>query len=114
MEHRGEGRKHLFIYLDVLDRLSGKLLGHLGDISEGGLMIISEHPMNLNEMRYIRIKLPEEDAFNAKYLDVKVETRWQKPDVNPELFCIGCRFKHIDQDDLDIVEILGKYLSFEG
>lgn len=113
MEHRGKERKHLFLYLDVVDRLSGKLLGHLGDISEGGLMVISEHFLPLNVEHYVRIKLPEGE-FNAKYLDAKIETRWEKPDVNPNLRCIGCRFVQIDQDDMEIILQLGELLSFEG
>jgi c-di-GMP-binding flagellar brake protein YcgR len=113
MEHRGGDRKHLYLYLDVEDRRTGALIGHLGDISPGGIMIITENALPLHHEYYVRIKLPEEE-FNAKYLDVKVETRWQKPDVNPELQCIGCRFTHIDADDVTLVEALGKFLTFEG
>jgi c-di-GMP-binding flagellar brake protein YcgR len=114
MEHRDSGtRKHLYLYLEVEDRRSGNLLGHLGDISTGGIMIISENNIPLHQEYYARIKLPEEE-FNAKYLDVKVETRWHKLDINPDLHCIGCRFTHIDSDDIVIVEELGKLLTFEG
>lgn len=115
MEHRtGQSRKHLFLYLNVFDRKSGQLLGNLGDISQGGIMIITPNSLPLDEEREIRIKLPEDEEFTTEYFDVKVETRWQKPDVNPELHCIGCRFLDTSVYDDELIEKLVALLTFEG
>ncbi|MDM8545502.1 PilZ domain-containing protein [Candidatus Venteria ishoeyi] len=114
MEHREQRRKNLFLYLDVFDRETGRLLGHLGDISDEGLMIIADHAMPLNVLRKLRIRLPEDEDFDQDHLDAEVETRWTAPDINPELHCTGCLFIEISNADLERVEKVSQLLSFDG
>jgi hypothetical protein len=113
MESRTK-RRHLFLYLEILDPATHELIGHLGDISKDGLMIICNHPMPLRQLRDIRIKLPETEEFPKKYIDLTVETRWSKPDVNPALYCIGCHFADYAEDDMPLIQQVAELLTFEG
>ncbi len=113
MQTRHQQRKHLFLYLEVLDQDSGKMLGHLGDISSQGMMIIAEHPLPLYQTLKLRLNLPDTGEFSKNYLNITVETRWTRPDINPQLHCIGCQFQEVAEDDLPIIEQVGALLSFE-
>ncbi len=114
MEHRDTIRKHVFLYLEIFDRDTQQLLGHLGDISHDGLMIITERTLPLHERKNLRIKLPDSEEFTEAYLDVQVETRWIAPDANPEIQCIGCLFTHVNPADEALIRQVGEVLSFEG
>lgn len=113
MEHRTKQRKHVFLYLDVYDQITGQLLGHLGDISNEGLMIIANQPLPLHLRQAVRVKLPEGE-FSKSFIDLDIETRWTAPDVNPDLHCIGCLFVEISPEDEELVDAVGKLLSFDG
>ena len=108
-------RKQLFIYLDVLDQETHEKIGHLGDISPDGIMIITEQPVALNSIKAIRIQLPSDlEEFSQEYLDCVVDARWTKPDFNPKLHCIGCRFTKISDEDLPLIEQLQDVLGFDN
>lgn len=113
MEYRHRERKHLFLYLEIYDLETGQLLGHLGDISADGLMIIAEHSLPLHQIKKLRIKLPEEEEFTRPFLSLTVETRWAHPDVNPALHCIGCLMVKIKPEDRPVIQKVGELLSFD-
>ena len=57
-DRRKLDRKYLTIYSRVFDRVSGRLLGYLADLSEKGAMIISDEPIprspgNPSALRFI-------------------------------------------------------------
>jgi hypothetical protein len=113
MEIRHQQRKHLFLYLEILEQGTHRMLGHLGDISDQGMMIIAEHPLPLFTTLKIQIRLPDSGEFAKPFITVTVETRWAKRDVNPDLHCIGCRFLDLSEDDVPVVKQVGELLSFE-
>ncbi len=112
MEYRNRERKHLFLYLDILDRKTGEIIGQLGDISSGGLMIITTHDIPLHIIKHLRIRLPDDENFDHPHLDIDVETRWAKPDINPELQCIGCQFLEISPRQHTLIVEIEQWLTF--
>lgn len=111
MEHRHLERKSLFLYLDVLNRETNALLGHLGDISEGGMMLITERSLSNSQLLKIRIKLPEDEGL-PPHLDLDVDIRWIKPDANPALHCVGCHFEKTSDDDITTIRKIEALLEF--
>ncbi|MEM7017413.1 MAG: PilZ domain-containing protein [Pseudomonadota bacterium] len=105
-------RKFLMFYLDIVERHSGELLGSLGDISTSGLMILAEQPLDLNQVIDARIKLLDIDEFTKKHIDVTLETRWTRPDSNPDWHCIGCRFINIAEEDKPLIGQVQEVLGF--
>ena len=112
MKH--EKRTYLFQYLDVLDQHCKQQLGFLADLSTDGLMFISQQLMPLNETKDICIEnnlIPEGEI--PVFIKAQIETLWIKPNINPEMHCIGCKFIHIDPDDYEQLEKLVSSLSFD-
>ena len=112
MQDRQTERLALVMYLDVTDAETGSLLGHLGDISPEGMMYLSQSPAPLGKTRQVRIELPDMDGISAQTLTVTVETRWNKPNINPEWHCNGCRFVDLDSSLLPLIEKVAHKLSF--
>jgi hypothetical protein len=56
--HRSLKRRHLIYYLRVFDRSSGKLVGHLVDVTTQGMMLISEAPLPDEAEFELRMDLP--------------------------------------------------------
>lgn len=112
MEHRHHERKAMLLYLDVLDRERNHLLGHLGDISDEGLMLLNRQALPLYQHIPARIKLPKDEGFEQDFIDVEIETRWSAPDANPEFQCTGCRFLNLSADNLVLVKQVEALLSF--
>ena len=53
-ERRRIDRKYLAIYSRVFDRSSGRVLGYLADLSQQGIMIISDDPLAENVIFNLR------------------------------------------------------------
>jgi hypothetical protein len=77
-------------------------------------MIITEKPLALNSISAISIQLPDFEEFSKKFIDCVVDARWTKPDFNPKLHCIGCRFTKISAEDLPLIEELQEVLGFNN
>ncbi|EIJ43619.1 PilZ domain-containing protein [Beggiatoa alba B18LD] len=106
-------RKNLLFYLDVYEKDSEELLGHLGDISDTGIMLITSYTMPLGETREIIIKLPEDEEFSDRTIEADVEIRWSRPDVNPEFNCVGCLFTHIAPKYKPLIKKVQEVLGFD-
>jgi hypothetical protein len=112
MQNRHADRLPLVMYLDVIDAGNGDLLGHLGDISPDGMMYLSQSPAAMGEIRHINVELPDMDDIPAQTLSLTIETRWNKPNINPEWHCNGCRFVDLETGVLPVIEKIASKLSF--
>jgi hypothetical protein len=92
-EKRKETRNHLAFYLQVRDRETGELVGHLADISCEGVLVISENPIEVDAEFSIQVLLSEKNAAGAKRANLLVKSLWCKRDVNPSFFATGFKIK---------------------
>ena len=69
-ERRVLKRRHLVVYLDVVDRMTGTVLGQLGDISVEGLLVISRTAIPADKTWSLRVALPDLRGYRGEYLDV--------------------------------------------
>mgnify|MGYP000876404845 CR=1 FL=1 len=111
-DRRERRRRHLLLYLDVLDEDTGKILGQLGDITPEGLLILAPGPLPLDSERTVRVKFPEVRHFGGPDLVVRVRPCWSGPDVNPEHSGTGFRFVEPDEKLLHQVRYLVERLGF--
>jgi hypothetical protein len=109
---RSAVRSDLVYYLEIRDKSQNKIIGRLGDISEGGLMILSEEPLELNSLYSITMKLPRNHHFPKDEIEIAVMTRWLKPDFNPKFICTGCEFSIVRDADVGIINKLIKGFSY--
>ena len=112
-ERRQAERWYLVFYLRVFDGMSRKILGHLVDISEKGIMLICDNSVEVNEDYRLRMQLPnqmkdrEEVVFSAT-------SRWCKSDANPDFFKVGFQIYDLELTTRDLINNLIKDFSYNG
>lgn len=90
---RKVARRHLIYYLRVFDRDSKELLGNLVDISTRGIMLVSDHPLEVGKSFHLRMYLPE-TVEGSREVEFTAESRWCQNDANPDFYDTG--FELID------------------
>lgn len=103
-ERRKISRKYLAIYSRVFDRTSGRVLGYLSDLTNGGAMIISDSTMPENQDISLRFDLPDPSLFSTDHLNIDAHIVWCRPDIDPAFYNIGFEFKEISPEHAKIIE----------
>jgi c-di-GMP-binding flagellar brake protein YcgR len=85
---RQADRWYLVYYLRVFDGMSRNILGHLVDISEKGLMLICENPVEVHGDYRLRMRLPNQMKDRDEIL-FSASSRWCKKDANPDFYLVG-------------------------
>lgn len=112
---RSDVRRSLVFYLPIIDRENGKEIGELGDITENGLLIISEQMLTVTETKSISIELPKGSNYQEPVLNLKVEIMWTKRDPhNPQLALSGCRIIDIHEKERKLIDYLIKNAGFSN
>ena len=75
-------RHQLPYYLNVFNRFTEKPLGFIGNLSEGGLMLISPYPMMLGVRFEMRLKIPGQTG-QLRHVDFSAFSLWSSEDVTP-------------------------------
>jgi hypothetical protein len=112
LEKRVHKRRHLVYYLRAIDNKTGQELGRIGDISPGGVLLVSKNKIALHTEYDVGIELSgTEDSKHYQQLNVKIVPMWAKKDVNPDYMCIGSKFVDISEKDkliiMDIIQTIG-------
>ena len=108
-ERRRLHRRHILFYSRVFDRKTGVFLGYLGNMNEGGLMIISEDAIEVDQEFLLRIDLPE-DIYSRSVLNFRAQSVWCRLDVDPNFFNTGFQLLEISEDGKDIIsQIIDDY-----
>lgn len=109
---RQEDRRHLIYYLKVENRVTHEVIGRVVDITASGLLLISSDKFDTNSEIPVRIELGDE-LFNKmnQHLELDIECRWSKKDINPSYYVNGFSFiNNNDESDAIIrklIEIIG-------
>ncbi|WP_163337127.1 PilZ domain-containing protein [Desulfopila sp. IMCC35008] len=90
-------RRHLVFYLRVFDGMSSRVIGHIADISQQGLMLISDDPIPVNENYRLRLRLPSEIGDKEEIV-INGTSRWCKPDVNPDFYITGFQLYDLNEE----------------
>ena len=104
-------RWYLVFYLRVFDALSRKIFGHLVDISENGIMLISDKPVEVNEEYRLRMSLPN-PTIDRYEIILSATSRWCKPDANPDFYLIGFQIYDLEPTTRDLIIKLIKDFSY--
>jgi len=103
-ERRKISRKYLAIYSRVFDRASGRVLGYLSDLTNGGAMIISDSTMTEDQDISLRFDLPDPSLFSTDHLNMDAHIVWCRPDIDPAFYNIGFAFKEISPENAKIID----------
>lgn len=112
MDLRQADRMFLVFYLRVFDDLSNNILGHLIDVSERGVLLMTEDPMDLNEDHRLRIRLP---ALVRDRHDVvlRVTSRWCRKESAPDHYLTGFQIYDVDISTKKVVSNIIKDLGYK-
>lgn len=105
-------RRHLIYYLRVFNRETDQLLGHLVDITEEGLMLISEHPIEMGITFQMRMLLPS-NIGGMESWEFDAISRWCRKDINPDFFDSGFQLNDTDVKDLTVIRNLIRGFGFQ-
>ncbi len=87
--------------LPVFEHRSRLRLGTVEDISSGGFRIISEKPINQDDILTCQLQLPRK-VLELEFLSLKTQCMWSRS-VSPGRFESGHKFVEISKQDAAVV-----------
>jgi hypothetical protein len=101
-ERRNLARRSFSYYMRVMDDASGKLLGHISDISSGGFKMDSNQLIPLNSD--IRLTIDQIGEISSKMsLTFKARAMWCRQDLfDPNMYNVGFKIVDMTPSDHDI------------
>lgn len=112
IEKRQRRRWELVFYLRIFDQSNGSLLGHVIDISEDGLMLLSEVPIELQKDYDLSLEMPSSGSNSNKKISIKARSIWQSKDTNPDLVDTGFQLIDPDMESVKTIQNLIDELQF--
>lgn len=102
-DRRKTKRKYLLFYTRVFDLGTGKLLGHLVDITPTGAMLISEQAVPAGQDFRLKLELSPEVAAQP-FLEFDARSLWCHQDINPQFYNTGFEFRAVTVENVAIIE----------
>lgn len=90
-DRRVAERHNLIMYLRVQDTQTDELVGHVVDVSTGGMMLVTDQAFEPYSKHTLRVLLPYTEDVEQT-LDIEVECRWCGPDANDDYYDAGFLF----------------------
>ncbi len=113
-ERRKNQRQHLLYYGRIYDERMHEQLGYLIDITETGMMMLSERSFEVDKMQSVRIEVTDDLSTDKSYLTLKVKSIWCKPDINPENFNVGFEILQPTEEERQIIKRIVKSYGFRN
>ena len=104
-------RKQLSRYLQVFNRNTGKPMGSIGNISQDGLMLVSQWPMLVGARFEMCMKVPGGEGAEH-VIEFHAECVWSREDVTPGTFDSGFALVAPPADYMQTLDALRDYFSF--
>lgn len=89
--------------LETYDVSTGRLAGHVADITVEGMRITGPAPIGLGELVKLRVVLPAA-ICGCKDFTVKGLCRWKMDTDNPAIRDMGFQFEDVGPDIVEIIE----------
>jgi hypothetical protein len=105
-------RRHLYYYLEVLDRQNGVSLGRMGDIHEEGLLLLTPDSLKSGTRLMVAVQLPAPIGKGRTTLDLDIEVRWSRREAASITYQTGCSFVSLSQADRDYIDGLVERIGF--
>lgn len=105
-------RHQLPYFLRVFNSVTDKPIGFLGNVSEDGLMLISQLPMMIGAEFKLRLKIPVGDGCQ-QVIDLSACCLWCHEDATPRHYDAGFSLFRTPPEYGQLVEALKQYFSFQ-
>ena len=99
-EYRRARRRKVDQGIEVLDTMTERVVGHLSDLSETGLLLIAHQPLASDALYQMRFRLPGGRNGPDRVVEVGAHELWSDPAAAPGQIWTGFRFIDISPGDL--------------
>ena len=104
-EKRQLKRWYLVMYLRVYNQDDQVLLGHIVDINKGGMRLVSDRPIPVNQVFRLWVDVPREGNSRQR-IPLEAESLWSGRDINPDFYDTGFRIRNINTQTLLQMQLL--------
>lgn len=104
-------RHQLPCFLKVFNRFTGQPIGYLGNVSEGGLMLISQLPLLVGPDFELQLRVPGPSA-GLLVINLTAVCLWCHEDQTPGHYDSGFMLLQAPREYQQLVEALHSYFSF--
>lgn len=101
--HRRNERKRAHQAIPVTDTISGQSIGHIGNLSTDGMLLITSRRLPEDALFQLSFDLPGATSRRAKSLEIGVHEQWGEAANVPGQFWSGFRIIDISPDDYTIL-----------
>jgi hypothetical protein len=92
-------RRAIVIDFKVYDHTDGRLLGRVGDISEGGMLVYGPLKLEAERLYTLSIQYPTPEDLSGQAI-FEAKAMWVKVDVNPVFYATGFRLFHLERPEI--------------
>ena len=111
---RRPGRHQIPYDLEVVDRRSGEALGRLGDLSDEGMLLLTERSLQKGDHLELEIDLSPLAGFEGEAIRLEATVRWSGLDLKPVLFCAGLQFDPLSAAARALTDRLIRSIGFQA
>jgi hypothetical protein len=104
-------RRFLLYYMRIYDAISRQQIGNLVDITPGGIMVVSDHPLPEGQTTRLRMELTNEVA-EKPFMEFTAHSKWCQPDVVPNMYNTGYEILDLSPEDAAIIQNINKEFGF--
>lgn len=102
-EQRRAPRKRPDYVVTVTDTITGQTLGHLGNLSSNGMLLISQYTPRSEAVYQVSLPLPAHDG-SMPTIEVGIQEQWHEPAAMPGQIWSGYRIIAIGSNDATQLE----------
>lgn len=102
-EHRRSQRKRAHQAIQVNDAINGQQIGHVGNLSADGMLLISNRQVADDALFQFSFHLPNGATGQMHQLEIGVHEQWSEKANVPGLFWTGFRIIDIGPEDFDVL-----------
>ncbi len=111
--NRRKEPRYIVDNLRVTEQGGISLIGKLRDISESGLMILSEEVLCTGEELLVWVELPEDPGFSSGYMEMTMVLLWSRIDEDPKLYAHGGNIINLSETARQDVQLMMKKFGLE-
>ena len=101
-DRRKSGRKRIAYFMRVYDRDTDKFVGNLVDISDRGLMLIRERPIEPNTEIKMKIGLPRKKEGRDR-ITFDAHCLWCQRNIHTDFFDTGFKLQNVSPENRETI-----------
>jgi hypothetical protein len=111
LEHRRCRRRRALSVIQVFDAITGEAIGHIGDLSVEGMLLVSNRAVPDDALFQVMFSLPRDGAQSSHDIEIGVHEQWSEATSFPGQYWAGFRIIDISPPDY---RLLAEWVSRPG